>query len=93
MAASSDTAGMNNNLEFLLISTVVCSMIAGALIAPSKNRKPFDGVLFGCFGLIGLLILMVKQPVKELAPALPAPNRIAASDPRQARTDHRQAAG
>lgn len=67
---------MNDNLEFLLISMVVCTMIAGALIAPRKNRPPFDGVLFGCFGLIGLLILVFKQPVQELAAT-------AASDSRQ----------
>jgi hypothetical protein len=64
MAALSDGADMGITYEFLLICIVVC-MIAGALIAPSKNRQPFDGVLFGCFGLIGLLILVLKQPVKN----------------------------
>ena len=49
-------------MEILIVMALVCA-IAGALIAPSKNLRPFEGALWGGgLGLIGLLVLVCKKP-------------------------------
>ena len=53
------------DMEIILISALVCATI-GALIAPSKNRRPIEGALWGgLLGVIGLLVLACLRKMPE----------------------------